>query len=140
MIKGKDIEKTSEITLGTAYEINKNLVQNYEKELTSEELKTKKEMIANYILEKENFYFMLLCHEQRDYTLFNLNGENSQDQGIKTVKELYDCLNNRGQIKGIDRAEDGIAIEIWISIDGEAFVYYFFPYDEGVIELGGIYG
>ena len=39
MIKGEDIEKTSEITLGTAYEINKNLVQNYEKELTSEELK-----------------------------------------------------------------------------------------------------
>ena len=34
MIKGEDIEKTSEITLGTAYEINKNLVQNYEKELT----------------------------------------------------------------------------------------------------------
>ena len=58
MIKGEDIEKTSEITLGTAYEINKNLVQNYEKELTSEELKTKKEMIANYILEKENFYFL----------------------------------------------------------------------------------
>ena len=27
MIKGEDIEKTSEITLGTAYEINKNLVR-----------------------------------------------------------------------------------------------------------------
>ena len=46
MIKSKDIKKTSEVTLGTAYEINKNLVQKYEKELTKQELKEKEDMIA----------------------------------------------------------------------------------------------
>ena len=44
------------------------------------------------------------------------------------------------KVQLIDRTEDGVAIEIWISIDGESFVYYFFPYDAGVIEIGGIYG
>lgn len=140
MIKGKDIKKTSEVTLGTAYEINKNLVQKYEKELTEQELEEKEDMIAKFITEKLNFYFMLLCHDKRDYTLFNLNGINDYNTGVKTAKELYDCLKNRGQIKGIDRTEDGMAVEIWISDGKESYAYYFFPYDEGVIEIGGIYG
>ena len=42
MIKGEDVKKTSEITLGTAYDINKDLVQKYEKTLTDEELQQKK--------------------------------------------------------------------------------------------------
>ena len=41
MIKGEDVKKTSEITLRTAYDINKDLVQKYEKTLTDEELQTK---------------------------------------------------------------------------------------------------
>ena len=31
--------------------------------------------------------------------------------------------------------KDEQAIEIWLSIDEEAFVYYFFPYDNAVIEI-----
>lgn len=140
MIKGKDIAKTSEITLGTTYDINKNLVQKYEKTLTEEEIQQKKELITQYILRAKQFYFMLLCHEQRDYTLFNLNNENDYDKSLKTATELIECLNNRGQIKGIDITKDNMAIEIWISNENESFAYYFFGYDEGVIEIGGING
>ncbi len=140
MIKGEDVKKTSEITLGTAYDINKDLVQKYEKTLTDEELQQKKELIAQYILEVKQFYFMLLCHEQRDYTLFNLNNESDHEKGLKTATELIECLNNRGQIKGIDKTKDNMAIEIWISNENESFAYYFFGYDEGVIEIGGING
>ena len=140
MIKGEDVKKISEITLGTAYDINKDLVQKYEKTLTDEELQQKKELIAQYILEVKQFYFMLLCHEQRDYTLFNLNNESDHEKGLKTATELIECLNNRGQIKGIDKTKDNMAIEIWISNENESFAYYFFGYDEGVIEIGGING
>jgi len=140
MIKGEDVRKTSDITLGTNYEINKNLVEKYEKPLTEEELKEKATLISNFIIEKENFYLMLLCHEQRDYTLFNLNGILGDLEAQKTVQELYECLKNRGVIKGIDETLDHQAIEIWLSIEGESYVYYFFGYDNGVIEIGGNYG
>ena len=41
----------------------------------------------------------------------------------------------RSLIKGIDLTKNEQAIEIWLSIDEEAFVYYFFPYDNAVIEI-----
>ena len=34
-----------------------------------------------------------------------------------------------------DLIEDKYAMEIWLSIDNEAFCYYFFPYGEAVIEV-----
>ena len=35
----------------------------------------------------------------------------------------------------IDKADEKEnAYEIWLKIDGEAFAYYLFPYDAGVIE------
>lgn len=78
---------------------------------------------------------MLLCHEQRDYTLFNFIDYKGEDTDIICADELIECLLNRGKIKGIDITKDNNAIEIWISIDKEAFAYYFFPYDSGVIEI-----
>ena len=48
--------------------------------------------------------------------------------------ELEECLINRGQIYGIDRTEDGCAIEIWLMIDNEPYCYYFFPYGTAVVE------
>jgi hypothetical protein len=78
---------------------------------------------------------MLLCHERRDYTLFRYTDNKNKEKDIQTIEEMIECLLNRGQIKGIDITKDGIAIEIWISINGESFAYYFFPYDEGVIEI-----
>jgi hypothetical protein len=137
MIKGEDVKSngTSDITLGTTYEINKNLVEKYEKILSKEELEEKKQVILNYLQELNNFYFMLLCHERRDYTLFRYTDNKNKEKDIQTIEEMIECLLNRGQIKGIDITKDGIAIEIWISINGESFAYYFFPYDEGVIEI-----
>ena len=51
------------------------------------------------------------------------------------ISELNGVFINRGLIKGIDLTKDEQAIEIWLSIDEEAFVYYFFPYDNAVIEI-----
>lgn len=126
-------ESTSNVTLGTAYEINKNLVEKYEKELTIEELQNKKTEIINFIQKAKGQYYMLLCNDRKDYTIFNiLNKDNIEEMTNILVDE---CLKNRGIIKGIDLTKDKCAIEIWLSIDNEAFCYYFFKYDDAVIEI-----
>ena len=122
-------EKETNVELGTAYDINKNLVKKYEHELTKEELVEKEKMVDEFTREKFDNYYMLLCHDRRDYTIFHT-----------TVKEgsvyldLKECLINRGKIYGIDRTEDECAIEIWLMIDDEPYCYYFFPYGSAVVE------
>lgn len=124
---------TKEIELfGNLYDINKNLVAQNEIKLSEGILNSKKEIIKNFINKTNNNYYMLLCNERKDYTVFHNN-----NLSMETAKILVDeCLINRGEIRGIDLTKNKDAIEIWLMIDEEAFVYYFFPYDMGVIEVG----
>lgn len=126
-------ENTSNVTLGTAYEINKNLVEKYEKELTLKELQNKKTEIINFIQKTKGQYYMLLCNDKKDYTVFNMLNKNNIEKMTNILVD--ECLTNRGIIKGIDLTKDKCAIEIWLSIENEAFCYYFFKYDDAVIEI-----
>lgn len=118
----------SEVSMGNLYDLNKSAMQN-EKALSSFALRNKLDEIKNLFFKKG--YFMLLCHERRDYTVFNIKA----DENISIAKvDLKECLKNRGEILAIDKTEDDVAYEIWLRIDGENFVYYMFPYDMGVIE------
>lgn len=64
---------SKEINAGNLYEMNKAIMQSDKiKNLTKEELNKKKRNIKTFIEEKQGTYYMLLCHEQRDYTIFNL--------------------------------------------------------------------
>lgn len=122
---------TTELNLGTMYDINKNLVENYEKNLTTEELQDKKQIIIDY-LEKTNMkYYMLLCNDRKDYTVFNNVKNNKQEMADILIDE---CLLNRGTVKSLNEKEKESAIEIWLSIEGESYCYYLFVYDFGVIE------
>lgn len=135
MVVKPDKKKTSNVVLGTAYEINKNLVEKYEKELTIEEKENKKQEISTFIRDTNNRYYMLLCNDRKDYTIFSLlDGEKdkSEDTAVILVDE---CLFNRGIVKGIDLTENKDAFEIWLSIDKEAYCYYFFPYDNAIVEV-----
>lgn len=117
------------VSLGTAYDINKNLIKKYEKELTEEELKEKEELVDNFTRSKTDHYYMLLCHDRRDYTIFHTECTSGRISG-----EFMECLINRGKIVGIDKTQDEGAIEIWLMIDNEAFCYYFFPYESAIVE------
>ena len=105
-----------------------------------EELKKEKEMSKSETLEavKKTMtlfnngqkYFMLLCNDRRDYTVFHRNNIkvfNSPDN------DLADCILNRGSLLAIDETNEG-NFEIWIKIDGTPYCYYLFPYDFGIIE------
>lgn len=125
--------ETKEIELfGNLYDINKNIVAQNEIKLSEGILNSKKEVIKNFINKTNNNYYMLLCNERKDYTVFHNN-----NLSMETAKILVDeCLMNRGEIRGIDITKNKDAIEIWLMIENEAFVYYFFPYDMGIIEVG----
>lgn len=129
--------KQTEFAIGTLYDLNKGLVQQNEIKLSEGVLNSKKEVIKNFLVEKHNNYYMLLCNERKDYTIFRM-GDNYDytDKGRKLSSILIDeCLVNRGEIRGIDITKDKEAIEIWMSIEGESYVYYFFSYDNAIIDM-----
>ncbi len=132
-------ERETTFELGTLYDMNKNIVQTSEKELSQGILNSKKEEIKNFLEKTKNQYYMLLCHEKRDYSLFDLGYEiyySYREKCKKTINILIDeCLKNRGEIRGIDITKDKQAIEIWVSTKEESYAYYFFPYDKGVIDI-----
>lgn len=126
----------SEIGMGTLYDLNKMAVEKGEIALTGEMLDEKKDLIMEFLKDTNAIYYMLLSNERKDYTIFRNEMRNFDEEKLNTeISELMECLLNRGLIKGIDLTKDEQAIEIWLSIDEEAFVYYFFPYDSAVIEI-----
>ena len=122
-----------DVDLGSnLYDANKQLVKQTEKPLTHPELASKQILLENFF-EGIKQYAMLLCHDNRDYTVFNLDSM-SVTSPFTAAKETIACCINRGTILSIEKTEDGIAIEIWLEIDDEPYCYYLFPYDEAVIE------
>ena len=131
--------KQTEFALGTLYDLNKGLVQQNEVKLSEGVLNSKKEVIKNFLVKTNNNYYMLLSNERKDYTIFTMgynDGYTYEDKSKRLVSILVDeCLVNRGEIRGIDITKDKGAIEIWMSIEEESYVYYFFPYDTAIINM-----
>lgn len=114
-----------EVSLGTVYDMNKTLMEK-EPSMSVNALNKKINKINKFFARGE--YFMLLCHEARDYTVFQITGKNPDLAG----NELKECLKNRGIILAIDEVS-GNAYEIWIKNEEGIFAYYLFPYDAGII-------
>ena len=131
-------EATSQVSLGNLYEINQNLM-NHEPVISDEAkekgIKDIKNFFNRYFHQK---YFMLLCKEQSDYTIFNLSNPCAAQTCATAAKDLVECIENRGQWLAVSEEKDdgGIprALEIWIRINGLSYAYYFFPYGEAVLE------
>ena len=122
-----------EFNAGNLYEANKQLILKTEKPLSHLEL-------ANIQLKFEDFfetqvkeYAMLLCHEQRDFTVFHLDAKSITSPHFAAIEALG-CCTDRGEVYSIEKTEDDQAYEIWIKIDDDIYCYYLFPYDQAVIE------
>lgn len=134
-LKGRDkmSKQSYDIDLGaTLYDANKQLVKQTEEPLNHLELAAKQNELEGFF-EKIKKYAMLLCHELRDYTVFNLD-QTSITAPMYAAQECLGCCTDRGHVLSIDKTDDDIAYEIWILIDNEPSCYYLFPYDEAVIE------
>ena len=132
MVKKEDAQ--TEVSLGTLYDLNKGVIQQ-QPDLTAKQITEKRKLVENFIREKNNKYYMLLCNDRRDFTVFTLlDGE--EDKSAAAAYEMVDeCLIPRGIIKDIDLTQYKDAIEIWMLIDDEMYCYYFFPYDNAIVEV-----
>jgi hypothetical protein len=113
------------------YDINKQLIAK-KPALDFESMDKLMCQIDAWTLSSDNIfnnYYMLLCHEERDYTIFHFK----QDSDGCLGSELMECLLNRGEI--VDIYPENDVYGIWIRTGGEDFLYYLFPYDRGVVEL-----
>lgn len=132
----------AEFEAGNLYDLNKMLVEQNDKKIEGTKLINKiKDVTTIYFQEKTlNFqYFMLLCHEKRDYTIFKMNKNLSSEKNILLTQEtLRQCFLNRGAVYSLERTEDKQAIEIWLKDKEEhqIFCYYLFPCDPMVVEIG----
>ena len=122
----------SEVAMGTLYELNKSAMRASKTLDIRETIKEKDRELFNFFA--TNKFAMLLCNEQKDYTVFAMISNQSRESQVAIAKEeLYTCLSNRGELLSFEKTEDGIAFEIWLRINEEIFVYYLFPYNEAVL-------
>ena len=118
----------AEITLGDLYTFNKQAMSKVDP-LTATTFHLKVEEMIDDLYDNSKPYWMLLCRERNDFTLFIMLTKKG------TYDEIIPTLMNRGKVLSIDRQEDG-NYEIWIRDPetNENFVYYFFDYTFGVIK------
>lgn len=124
--------KSTELEIGL-YELNKQIMDNVK--VDPEKIKEDCAAAARDIISRrknKQDYWMLLCRERYDFTVFVLSSDNAEE----LESSLSECLRNRGKILEIVRLPDK-NYEIWIkdSSTDENYVYYLFDYNQAIIEV-----
>ena len=120
-----------DVSLGTLYDFNKQLILRQSK-LTGKKIESIKKELEDWFNWQIDGYAMLLCRERYDFTVFHLYEKLNRNPPAVAANELIDILKNRGKILSIEQEED--KWEIWLEIGGEAFAYYLFNCDDWVIQ------
>lgn len=120
-----------DVSLGTLYDFNKQLILRQGK-LTGKKIESIKKELEDWFNWQIDGYAMLLCRERYDFTVFHLYEKLNRNPPAVAANELIDILKNRGRILSIEQEED--KWEIWLEIGGEAFAYYLFNCDDWVIQ------
>ncbi len=68
--------------MGTLYDMNKNVIANLSA-LSKRQVKDRLLETSEYIKKTDNRYYMMLCHEARDYTVFNIQKNEPIDSPFK---------------------------------------------------------
>ncbi len=137
-----NVDEELQISNFSTYEANKMLIAQNGKPISKLKLNTTIGDMAvrfrKWVWDNKCKYFMLLCKDRSDYTLFNIVDSNFDMQELKSA--LKDCFVNRGDVYDIHYEKNTDAYEIWLKIEDEFYAYYLFPYDIGVIEIGAVNG
>ena len=115
------------------YELNQQAYKNV-KPMTKEKINNAVFDILDY-MEKhiDCKYYMLLCRELNDYTLFNKINVSSFQTSARTVIEI---ASSRGALLDVRPNEEMGYIEFWVkhNSDNEPHMYLFFNAADFVIE------
>lgn len=128
---GKEFE--SNISFGTLYDMNKQLMEK-EDALTTAQLNKIQDQLETWFNWYNDSYAMLLCRERYDFTVFHLYAQHNANPPKIAANELICLLKERGKILSIEREINENKWEIWLKINKEVFAYYLFPCDDWVIE------
>jgi hypothetical protein len=128
-IENKWVEKESDRTGSVdLYTVNKQIVAQLPN-FTFDQRMSARELIHDVTFDPTKKYYMLLCKDLSYYTLFVRDETQKETIGAA----LFDCLDHVGVIKSIELTDSKDALEIWLMCDNEAYVFYFFNYDAGVV-------
>lgn len=129
----------ADFSMGTLYDMNQNNMQKEPSIKPNSLRKLLKEKLIPRVQNTDDSYYMMLCKELSDYTIFKFN--NKDQETLSTfVKDLHECILNRGRPLAVDLLkEDNDAVEIWIKVEGIPHMYYFFPCEPFIIEEGREY-
>lgn len=125
----------AEVNMGTVYEVNKKLSLENDKPLDPIALNLKVKDMAEKMSVGD--FWMLLCNERRDYTIFDVKKGNVKD----IEPELKETLINRGEVITIFWNESYNAWEIWVrdvnplTTEKEDYMYLFFDYSSAIVEV-----
>ena len=104
------MKKDSTIEIGTLYDLNKQVISQLP-EMSQENIQRELINIKEWFKRNQDEeWFMLLCREKADYTLFHLR--QTKDVYNKTIKALEECVKNRGFLMGINFVKEQNAYEI----------------------------
>lgn len=101
-----------DVSLGTLYDFNKQLILRQGK-LTGKKIESIKKELEDWFNWQIDGYAMLLCRERYDFTVFHLYEKLNRNPPAVAANELIDILKNRGKILSIEK-EDNDKWEIWI--------------------------
>ena len=124
------------VELGTAYDVQKSTVSQLYP-MTKSAINDALEKVKNMVAKTKNQYYMLLCREKADYTIFNI-GTHNVTAYDRLAMELKTCMKSRGKAKVIDSNDE--ITQIWLQDGDEVSLYYFFPANDNTIECweGGL--
>lgn len=116
------------------YDMNKSLIEQLGP-LDLEKYSEKHDLINTFKEDNNGTFFMLYGKEISYFTLFVCGATEPELPDL--AAGVFDCLTNVGEVYSIEQTADKSAIEIWIKVDGEMTCMYLFPYDSGIVTVGG---
>ena len=131
---------TKEIDAGISlYDLNRANMGQLPVLTTKEELEGAKKVIRDFLEEDQfAFYYMLLNHENRYFTLFEFTHDVKSDgRRAEMAEDVIICMQNCDfNIIDVNHNEYGNALEVWVKHKetDAVHMYLLFPYDFGVIK------
>ena len=125
--------KSHKMTLGSVYDLNRSLYKNVPPMAADSAQEFFNNVGMWFSSKPGNVYFMFLCRELNDYTIFHFGTTNfAQGQ-----TELEDLVKSRGELKDIEYNHDTDSYDFWVTsvFDEEVHMYKLFMCQDFIIEI-----
>jgi hypothetical protein len=93
-----------------------------------------KRRVQDFLSSNPSQYYMMLCNEERYYTLYTFTG---YYKFAEMAEEIIDIASHIGAIKDVSISDEHDAMLFWIVPDGDDLphLYALFDYTQGVVEI-----